>query len=313
MMDLPPKLEKFLQSIGVNTNRLKWKLYYLDQWWERQKDKWGGKKEKKKYKHCKCGQLCLANDKACVVCGRKLPSYAMYRIYRLFALQTPQFSIVTTLFLFLIVLLYGLQAVLYGAATLMTPTREALLRFGALTGDLFQQGEYFRIMTMALVHIGILHILFNTMAMSQILPLFEDQIGSWSTLTLITITQITAGMAHLMFYNPVIVTAGASGVAFGLIGFGVTYFRRSGNRAASGFFLKWFMYAMVFGFLVCANHAAHLGGFISGLPLGYILGGKTPGRIGRKIWMAAGVTSLVIWIIAIGWLIRANFMLNVQQ
>jgi rhomboid protease GluP len=310
MFELPPKLEKFLQSIGINTNRLKWKLYYLDQWWERQKEKWGGKKEKKKYKNCRCGQLYLADDKVCVVCGRKLPSYTMYRIFRLFALQSPQFSIVTVSFLFLIVLFYGLQAVMYGAKTLMMPSREALVRFGAMSGNLFNQGEYYRIMTMALVHIGILHIFFNTTAMSQILPLFEEEIGPWATLTLITITQITAGVAHLMFYNPIIITAGASGIAFGLIGFGVTYFRRMGRIAASKFFLKWFAYAMVFGLFVCANHAAHLGGFISGLPLGYILGGRRPGRIGRKIWMASGILSLLIWIAAIVWLVRINFSFN---
>lgn len=311
MVELPPKLEKFLQSIGINTNRLKWKLYYLNQWWERKKEKWGRKKESKKYKNCKCGQLYLADDKVCVTCGRKLPSYTMYRIFKFFTLQSPQFSIVTVSFLFLVVLFYGLQAVLYGVSTLMMPTREALVRFGSMSGNLFNQGEYYRIMTMALVHIGILHILFNTMAMSQILPLFEQEIGPWATLTLITITQLAAGIAHLMFYNPIIITAGASGIAFGLIGFGVVYFRRKGRIAASKFFLKWFVYAMVFGLLICANHAAHLGGFISGLPLGYILGGKSPGRIGRKIWMATGILSLVIWIVSIIWLIRLNFSFNI--
>jgi rhomboid protease GluP len=312
MPELPPKLEQFLKSIGINTNRIKWKLYYLDQWWERQKNKWGGKKEKKKYKHCKCGQLYLADDKVCVVCGRKLPSYTMYRIYRLFALQTPQFSIVTVSFLFLVVLFYGLQAFLYGAKTLMMPSSEALLRFGAMSGDLFNQGEYFRIMTMALVHIGIIHIFFNTMALSQILPLFEDDIGPWATLTLITITQLSAGVAHLLIYPGWIPTAGASGIAFGLIGFGVTYFRRKGRVAESRFFLRWFAYGMVFGILVCANHAAHLGGFISGLPLGYILGGKRPGRISRKIWMVAGMISLLIWLVSIVWLVRANFTLTIN-
>ena len=295
MPELPEGLEKFLKSLGVNTSRLKWKLYDLSRWWERFRAKFKPVPGKKRYKHCRCGQLHLAEDKVCVSCGKKLPSYIAYRIKRLLAIEVPSGGIVSPVFLFVIVLLYALQVAKFGFSSLMLPSGEALVRFGALTGNLVREGEYFRILTMALVHIGVIHILFNSMAISQMLPHFEEEIGSWATLIVITATQLAAAGAHLVFYNPLVVTAGASGIGFGLIGFGVAYFRRKRRRAESRFFFQWFIYGMAFSFIFRANHAAHVGGFAAGLVLGYILAVRAPGPVSRKIRKAAGILCLLAW------------------
>ncbi len=242
------------------------------------------------------GKLYLADDKVCDFCGRKLPSYTLYRITRLFAVGRPVMGFVSTSFIFLIIILYVFQLAIFGAPTILVPSQEALMRFGALSGQLFQRGDYWRIFTMALVHIGVLHILFNAMAISQMLPYFEDEIGSWATVVLITVTQIFAAAAHLMYYNPLVPTGGASGIAFGLIGFGVAYFHRQRRRAESKFFIQWFVYGLLFGFFIGANNAAHVGGFVAGLPLGYILAGRRPGTLMRRIWMLAGILCLALWI-----------------
>jgi hypothetical protein len=108
--------------------------------------------------------------------------------------------------------------------------------------------------------------------------------------------------AHAMVYDPQTLTAGASGIAFGLIGFGVAYFHRTRNHAQRRFFLQWFAYGLVFGFLMRANHAAHLGGFLTGLPLGYLAAGMRVRHQG--VWRAAGILCLAVWIACLGFLAR---------
>jgi len=185
---------------------------------------------------------------------------------------------------------------------LLSPSQEALTVFGAFSTELWQNGEYWRALTMGLMHIGIIHLVFNLMALSQTLGAFESEIGSWPTLVLITLTQAGAVAVHVLVHDPQTLTAGASGIAFGLIGFGVAYFHRSGNPVQRRFFLQWFAYGLVFGFLMRANHAAHIGGFLTGLPLGYLVAGM---RIRHQgIWRAAGILCLAAWMTCLGFLAR---------
>ncbi len=136
--------------------------------------------------------------------------------------------------------------------------------------------------------------------MSQVLPAFEDEIGPWPTLVLITTTQFGAVGTHVLLHSPATLTAGASGIAFGLIGFGVAYFHRNRNHEQRKFFLKWFAYGLAFGLLVRANNAAHLGGFLTGLPLGYLIAGS---RVRNQwVWRLVGIFCLALWIVCLGFL-----------
>jgi rhomboid protease GluP len=196
------------------------------------------------------------------------------------------------------VLLFCLQLSLTRFHSLFSPSREALAVFGAFTTELWQNGEYWRALTMGIAHIGIIHLVFNLMALSQTMAAFEEAIGPWPTLVLITLTQVGAVAAHTAIHSPYTLTAGASGIAFGLIGFGIAYFHRSGHPAQRRFFIQWFVYGLVFGFLVGANHAAHIGGFLTGLPLGYLAAGMRIRH--RGLWRAAGILSLATWLLCLG-------------
>ena len=92
-------------------------------------------------------------------------------------------------------------------------------------------------------------------------------------------------------------------LTFGLIGFGVAYFRRARRPHESRFFFRWFIYALVFGFMFHANHAAHIGGFLAGLPLGHLMAGRSRTPLMRKTWKVLGTLCLVLWIISILFLI----------
>jgi len=304
MRNLPPILERFLASLGVNTMRLKWKLHFWEEALKRKRKALTARSQGRRYKSCRrCGQLALAEDKICK-CGHRLPSYAVYRIGRALAFERPEFGVVSVGFLLMIVSLFALQVGADGARALMRPSIQTLVRFGAFKGELLLAGQYWRILTMALVHSGILHIGFNALALSQMLPRFEDEIGPWRASILITLTQAAAALAHTAWYPPYGLTSGASGVAFGLIGFGLARAVRSGNSLERGFFLQWFLYGVAFGVMMPGiDNAAHGGGFLAGLALGYWIAGREPrGAMKRAIQLAGGAC-LILWIASVGFLL----------
>src|SRR5689334_6393098 len=65
-----------------------------------------------------------------------------------------------------------------GGGTKFIPSVETVVAYGALVPDLvFERGEWYRLLTMALLHGGILHILMNGLALWQIGPDLERMIG----------------------------------------------------------------------------------------------------------------------------------------
>ena len=306
-MKLSPGLEKFLKSIGINTTRLKWKLHNWEQQRIARQAAQAQPMHQRRYKKCRyCGYLALAEDSVCR-CGRKLPSYTAYQISRLLALDRPETTLVSSTFIITIIVLFAFLVLYDGPKALMNPSGEGLYFFGAFNTVLFQQGYWWRMMTMALCHAGIIHILFNTIAISQMLPRFENVIGPWRTLMLITLTQIGAGVAHVLWFRAApyshVLTIGASGIAFGLIGFGLAYAHQIRNFPLRSFFFRWFIYGVIFGVMIGANNAAHVGGFLAGLPLGYWMAGRNPRGTMKRMIRGAGILCLLIWIVCIGFLI----------
>jgi rhomboid protease GluP len=69
------------------------------------------------------------------------------------------------------------------------------------------------------------------------------------------------------------VVVGASGALFGMIGFSISYFHRIGGHhaiAQRDLMLRWAFFAFIFGFIVGADNAAHLGGAVSGAAFGLV-------------------------------------------
>lgn len=300
MSEPHPALEKLLAALGLSTTQIRWRYY-------RQRDTLleriaSLRQTRARHKFCHhCGHLANAGDLKCPQCQKLLLPYWGSKLYRSLALSGIG-SVVSMAFIGVITLLFCLQLGATQFQGLLSPSHEALRLFGAFSTQFWQGGEYWRALTMGLTHIGIIHLLFNLMALSQTLGAFEAEIGSWPTLVLITLTQAGAVAVHVLANHPQTLTAGASGIAFGLIGFGVAYFHRNGNPAQRRFFLQWFVYGLVFGFLMGANHAAHIGGFLTGLPLGYVAAGM---RIRHQAaWRLAGILCLVAWMGCLGFLAR---------
>lgn len=157
-----------------------------------------------------------------------------------------------------------------------TNTR-ALVTVGAQVNSLVAGGEVWRLLTAMFLHIGLQHIAFNAWALFSLGRDVEAFYGSFR----FTILYFVAGLAgNVVYYllGPDILSAGASGAVFGMVGSQAAFFLL--NRELFGSFGRERLanlavligINLVFGFTVPGiNNLAHLGGLISGFLLGLAL------------------------------------------
>ena len=158
--------------------------------------------------------------------------------------------------------------------TIISPDTNLLIHVGAQYWPLvLNEGEWWRMLTYAFTHGGILHLVFNMVVLYQVGPLLESEIGRSRFFILYTLTALTATLADLL-WHPEMPIVGASGALFGLIGFAIAWYHRLGGFQAielRNFMLKWAAFSFVFALLVGADNAAHLGGALGGAAIGFIL------------------------------------------
>jgi len=156
----------------------------------------------------------------------------------------------------------------------------ALFRLGALYTPAVRDGDFWRIGSYALLHIGWLHLLFNAYALWILAPQLELTYGSNQTLGLFCATALAGGAASAAwsFYIAAErLAAGASGGVLGLFGATVALYLRV-RKGLPGPVRQGVMRAvainllinLVIAFTAPVDNAAHLGGFLSGLLLGLV-------------------------------------------
>jgi rhomboid protease GluP len=181
-------------------------------------------------------------------------------------------------------LLYGLMVVQgigggLGPSTLLNPGGYLLIHAGAQYWPLvLTEGEWWRCITYAFAHGGLIHLAFNMIVLYQVGPMIEEEIGTIRFLILYVLTALTATFAgfgwQILYIRQWVPVVGASGSLFGLIGFAISYYHRVGGTMAHNyrnFMLRWAAIAFVFGLLVGADNAGHLGGAIGGALFGLVL------------------------------------------
>ncbi len=184
-----------------------------------------------------------------------------------------QILIYVNLTLFTLMVLHGTILGL-GMRAIMNPPTELLIHWGGQFWPLvLQHGEWWRCITYAYTHGGLIHIGFNMVVLYQVGPLLEMELGWQRFMTLYTVTAIAATLAGLV-WHPMVPVVGASGSLFGMIGFSVSYYHRIGGQLGlqrRNFMFQWAVMAFVFGFIIGADNAAHLGGAVAGAALGWFM------------------------------------------
>ncbi len=131
------------------------------------------------------------------------------------------------------------------------------------------RGEYWRLFSAMFIHANIVHI-FGNMFFLLIFGLrAEDFFDLKEYFLVYFLSGLSGGLLSLLL-GPNVVSVGASGAIFGVLGACTIYFRRAfGQSILSALIYSFFLFAMNVGPGV--NLLAHLGGLVVGLLIGYFL------------------------------------------
>ena len=183
------------------------------------------------------------------------------RIDKIFSKKTP----IITYVIMIMCLIAFLSMYIFGKGSEDITT---LLKFGANVDVLTKNGEYYRLFTCMFLHIGIMHIILNMYSLYVIGPQIESFFGKAKFLFIYLFSGISGSILSIAFSHNV-VSAGASGAIFGLLGsalyFGYYYRAYLGNVIKSQI-LPIIILNLVIGFLSTGiDNAAHIGGLLGGI------------------------------------------------
>ncbi len=161
-----------------------------------------------------------------------------------------------------------------GVQTLFVPSTEFLQEWGANFGPLTFNGESWRILTACFIHIGIVHLLVNMYVLWDFGSLVERLYGTRYYLMLYFLAGLGGSCVSLLCI-PTMVSAGASGAIFGVVGgvFACFYNKRKSfskefNNLVLRFFVMFVLLTAVMGTFTGLDNGAHFGG----LAIGFLCG-----------------------------------------
>lgn len=155
------------------------------------------------------------------------------------------------------------------------PGIERVLEEAALfPAAVLQEGQWWRIITSAFLHGGLLHIGVNMISLWNLGRFIEFAMGSWRMLLVYMVSLVAAGLGVVYLSPPMTPTLGASGAIFGLFGALFAIGFKLGKpgmdlvRANTGILVL----NLIITFTVPAiSWQAHLAGLLSGFVLTYAI------------------------------------------
>ena len=134
----------------------------------------------------------------------------------------------------------------------------------ALVGRAYtQHNEYYRFVTVALLHAGLTHLLFNMLALYQLGTIIENALGEVRYIMILFASLVAGSAFSWKFMPPQGVAVGASGMIFGLFGALLVLGRRIGLNYNAVIGTVIINLALPF-FVSNIDWHAHIGGLVGG-------------------------------------------------
>ncbi len=211
-----------------------------------------------------CSSLNAEGDASCYRCGAPLdgPRATLLRLSRVEFIGTKVLIGLCVLNFVVMMLANGSIPFEFFGGGLRA---SAVLLVGAMRGALGSEVEQFRMLSAVFVHLGLLHIGLNMMALQSLGSAIEYSQGTGRMVVLFVVSGALGFLASRFYYGPIgPTTAGASGAIFGLLGVRIAELRRARDPRARAMLLQNLAYAAAFALLFPVNNAAHFGGFAAG-------------------------------------------------
>ena len=181
-----------------------------------------------------------------------------------------------------------------------------LFNFGGMVNYQTMGGpaELYRLVTSMFLHGEILHIGFNMYALYVLGPQLESFFGKAKYFIIYMLSGIIGNLVSMVLQQNNIVSVGASGAIFGLIGaflyFGYHYRVYLGSVIKSQI-IPLLLINLVLGFMIASvNMAAHIGGLVGGLLAAKMVGVKYKTTTGDQINGFIMVAIVVVALLYIG-------------
>jgi rhomboid protease GluP len=165
------------------------------------------------------------------------------------------------------VAVYAFTSFLSG--NIITTSDNVIAAFGQDNYAILLNGEVWRLVTAMFIHAGIVHIFGNMLFLLIFGLRAEDMFDIKEYLMIYFVSGLSGGLLTLAFW-PNVLSVGASGAIFGVLGATIIYARRSiGQSIMTALMYAFFLFAINIGPNV--NYLAHFGGLVTGLLIGYLL------------------------------------------
>ncbi|HLK39364.1 MAG TPA: rhomboid family intramembrane serine protease [Polyangiaceae bacterium] len=176
-----------------------------------------------------------------------------------------------------------------------------LVRFGACESALVGSGEVWRLATAMFLHIGWIHLLWNTYAAWGLCLAAERALGSARFAATYFVAGVGGNCASAVGHHAV--CAGASGALFGILGVYLVFMRRAAGdsrtflahpatRSVLRSVAIWFVLGMT---VLPMDNFAHAGGLVTGIAVAALFTSRLDGRV-----VGASVASLLAALVIAG-------------
>ena len=265
-----------------------------------------------------CRRLISRDEPSCPHCGLARPGSPWKNLLggRLFPgpEQLVGLIVAANIAMYVLALLFnpGRAGMAMSPFRFLSPDNQSLLLLGASgTLPIDGLGRWWTLIAASYLHGGLLHIVFNMMALRQLGPLVLAEYGTARMITIYTL----GGMAGflLSYLAGIRFTIGASATVCALIGATLYYGRSRGGVYGRELFRQvggWAVGIFLFGLLVPGiNNWAHGGGMAAGAALGFLLGYQENRRETlRHRMLAAGcalaTVAVLLWAVGSGVMYR---------
>lgn len=173
-------------------------------------------------------------------------------------------------------------------------------------GDLIRNGDLYRLLTGAFVHVDLLHIMCNAYALYVIGSMTEGYYGRKKFIVIYLVSAITGALLSISMSSSF--SIGASGAIFGLLGallyFGYHYRVYFGSVILARI-IPVVIINLALGFMISSiDNFAHIGGLIGGFLISKAMGINSKDKISDKI------NGIIMTIIYVGFLIALGLFMR---
>jgi len=229
----------------------------------------------------KCRRLISIDEPVCPYCGLKKPGApwktALWGRIHQGAFDPVKGLIYTNVLFYILSLLLNPSSmgVSVNPLQLLSPSDSSLFILGATgTWPIMQFGRWWTLVTASFLHGGIIHLVFNMMALSQLAPFVITEYGFYRFFVIYILSGVVGFFLSCLAGVPL--TIGASAGICGLIG-AILYFGKSrGGFYGENIFrqaMGWVVGLVLFGLILPGiNNWAHIGGIFGGIAAGFLLG-----------------------------------------